>query len=188
MKILKSAAIAAMLLAMAACAADEDTNDAMAVDAVEQDQMPMEGMPGMAGMQDDGMMRQMQARMATMIATNPDSVMAMMPMHRKMAANMLAQMNREMRGMDMAGDEAWTATVDSLRQEPDRDAGDEPRRNGGDPAGPSGPNEPAHGDAPLDDGERRDVSIRQIVSQVHTPVVRLAVRGSSKTRMVPRPT
>ncbi len=85
MKILKSAAIAAMLLAMAACAAEEDTNDAMAVDAVERDQMPMEGMPGMAGMQDDGMMRQMQARMATMIATNPDSVMAMMPMHRKMA-------------------------------------------------------------------------------------------------------
>lgn len=30
---------------------------------------------------------------------------------------MLAQMNREMRGMDMAGDEAWTATVDSLRQD-----------------------------------------------------------------------
>ncbi len=30
---------------------------------------------------------------------------------------MLAQMNREMREMDMAGDEAWTATVDSLRQD-----------------------------------------------------------------------
>jgi hypothetical protein len=117
MKILMSAAIAAMLLAMAACAADEDTNDAMAVDAVERDQMPMDGMPGMAGMQDDGMMRQMQARMATMMATNPDSMMAMMPMHRQMAANMLAQMNREMREMDMAEDEAWTATVDSLRQD-----------------------------------------------------------------------
>jgi hypothetical protein len=120
MKILMSAAIAAMLLAMAACAAEEDTNDAIAVDAVEHDQMPMEGMPGMAGMagmQDDGMMRQMQARMATMMAMNPDSMMAMMPMHRQMAANMLAQMNREMREMDMAGDEAWTATVDSLRQD-----------------------------------------------------------------------
>ena len=41
----------------------------------------------------------------------------MLPMHRQMAANMIAQMNREMVDMNMAADAGWTATVDSLRQD-----------------------------------------------------------------------
>ena len=42
---------------------------------------------------------------------------AMMPQHRQMVANMLARMNREMQEMNMASDTAWSATVDSLRQD-----------------------------------------------------------------------
>jgi hypothetical protein len=76
----------------------------------------MEGMPGMAGMQ-DGMMEQMQAHMELMAGTAPDSMMSMMPMHRQMAANMLAQMNRDMEQMNMPADDAWTATADSLRED-----------------------------------------------------------------------
>jgi hypothetical protein len=48
---------------------------------------------------------------------DPDRMMTMMPQHRQMAANMLAQMNREMRDMNMTADESWTATVDSLRED-----------------------------------------------------------------------
>lgn len=76
----------------------------------------MEGMEGMGGMQ-DGMMEQMMAHMQTMDGVGADSLEAMMPTHRQMAANMLARMNREMRDMNMTADAAWNATVDSLRQD-----------------------------------------------------------------------
>jgi hypothetical protein len=43
-----------------------------------------------------------------------------------MVANMLSRMNTDMRSMNMPGDAAWNATVDSLRQDltrmPDLDA------------------------------------------------------------------
>ena len=82
----------------------------------------------MGGMMGGGSMTAMQAHMRMMQGASADSVRAMMPMHRQMAANMLAQMNREMRDMNMAGDAAWTATVDSVRQDlarmPEAGAGD----------------------------------------------------------------
>ena len=37
--------------------------------------------------------------------------------HRQMVANMIAQFNKDMRDMNMPGDNAWNATVDSLRQD-----------------------------------------------------------------------
>lgn len=77
----------------------------------------MEGMPGMEGMQGGGMMGQMQAHMRMMETTNGDSLKAMLPMHRQMTANMISEMNREMKGMNMSGDAAWTATMDSLRRD-----------------------------------------------------------------------
>ena len=64
-----------------------------------------------------GSMAAMQAHLRMMQGASADSMRAMMPMHRQMAANTLAQMNREMRDMNMAGDAAWTATVDSVRQD-----------------------------------------------------------------------
>lgn len=55
--------------------------------------------------------------MQAMRGAGGDSLIAMLPMHRQMAANMVAEFNREMRGMNMAADESWNAAVDSLRQD-----------------------------------------------------------------------
>lgn len=77
----------------------------------------MSGMSGMSGMQGGDMMAQMQAHMDTVMNASADRAKAMLPMHRQMVANMLAQMNQQMRSMNMAADAAWTATVDSLRQD-----------------------------------------------------------------------
>ena len=120
MKIRMSALPAVLLLGLSACAGEQEAGDEGAVEAVEHDQMPMGDMPGMAGMggmEGGSMMQQMQAHMTAMEGVDPDSMAAMMPQHRQMAANTLAQMNREMREMSMNADEAWTATVDSLRQD-----------------------------------------------------------------------
>lgn len=79
------------------------------------------GMAGMAGMGDamasGPMMAQMDTHLVALEKTAPESLAVALPAHRKMVANLIAQMNREMRDMDMAGDPAWTATVDSLRQD-----------------------------------------------------------------------
>jgi len=69
------------------------------------------------GMMSDGMMTRLQAHMRRMDGAGADSMQAMLPMHRQMVANMLAQMNREMGDMNMQTDAAWNATVDSLRQD-----------------------------------------------------------------------
>lgn len=38
-------------------------------------------------------------------------------MHRQMVANTISQMNQEMRAMNMPANAAWSATVDSVRQD-----------------------------------------------------------------------
>ena len=75
-----------------------------------------QGMPGMQGMT-GGMMDSMQTHMRMMDSMSADRMKGMLPAHRQMVANMLAQMNQEMRGMNMPADAAWTATVDSIRQD-----------------------------------------------------------------------
>lgn len=55
--------------------------------------------------------------MQAMHGAGGDSLRAMLPPHRRIAANLLAEMNREMRRMRMVADPAWTATVDSVRQD-----------------------------------------------------------------------
>ena len=77
------------------------------------------GAPGMGGMQGTGggTLEQMQAHLGSMRGAGGDSLKAMLPTHRPMTANMIAEMNREMRQMNMPADPAWTATVDSLRQD-----------------------------------------------------------------------
>jgi hypothetical protein len=81
----------------------------------------MQGMPGMhgqmGGMASSGMMDEMQQHMQWMMGAGTDSMQVMMPMHRQMTANMLSAMNREMRDMNMTVDSAWSATVDSVRQD-----------------------------------------------------------------------
>lgn len=87
----------------------------------------MESMAGMGSMPAGGSpAADMQAHMEMMRKAGPDSMKAMMASHRQMAANMIAEYNKQMRDMNMAADAAWTATVDSLRADlrmmPDRSA------------------------------------------------------------------
>ena len=103
-------------------ASDSATDSSTAAATATPESGGMQGMPGMqgtGGMQGGmaGMMGQMQSHMRMMETPNGDSLKAMLPMHRQMTANMLSEMNREMRGMNMSGDAAWTATMDSVRRD-----------------------------------------------------------------------
>ena len=114
----------ALALAAAACAPDGPAEDASRNEA-GQSQAPAEqgsaagtgGMQAMPGMQGGGTADRMRAHMGAMRGAGGDSLMAMLPVHRQMAANLVAEFNREMREMNMAGDAAWNATVDSLRRD-----------------------------------------------------------------------
>lgn len=75
------------------------------------------GMQGVSGTPGGGTVEEMQAHMRSMQGAGGDSLRAMLPMHRQMAANMIAKMNREMHDMNMAADGGWTATLDSLRRD-----------------------------------------------------------------------
>lgn len=78
----------------------------------------MQGMEGMPGMQmGGGMMEQMQAHMQAMAGESGEQFKANLPQHRQMVANMIAQMNREMRDMNMASDQEWNSTIDAVRED-----------------------------------------------------------------------
>ena len=84
----------------------------------------MGDMPGMApaageAVADTGgdLLDQMSGHLERMANMPADSLASVLPTHRQMVANMLAQMNREMAAMAMPADSAWTATVDSLRSD-----------------------------------------------------------------------
>lgn len=94
----------------AACAGDTRTSaDTAAPVAAAADTAPAPANTGMMG--------QMQSHMKMMESASADSLRAMMPMHRQMAGDMLAQMDRDMKSMNMQADAAWTATMDSVRQD-----------------------------------------------------------------------
>lgn len=101
-------------ISLAACAGDAKEED-LATPAAAAD---TSGMPGMAGT--GGMTAQMEAHLQMVSGANADSLRAMLPMHRQMVGNMLSQFDRDMRGMNMSGNTAWQATVDSLRQDNSR--------------------------------------------------------------------
>ena len=108
--------------ALAACGGGEDAPepvlDTEVAEAPAGGMQGMQGMEGMAGMEMDGeMMEQMQAHMQMMEGTSGDAMMQMMSQHRPMLANMIAQMSREMRDMNMTADEEWSSTIEALRQD-----------------------------------------------------------------------
>ena len=76
----------------------------------------MAGMPGMTGA-GSSMMDSMRTHMRLMRSATPEQMKSMLPSHRQTVANMLSQMNAEMRNMNMPADPAWNATVDSIRQD-----------------------------------------------------------------------
>ncbi|HUF12306.1 MAG TPA: hypothetical protein VMN78_04335 [Longimicrobiales bacterium] len=111
----------AAVLSLAGCAPGDDAESAG--DESRDGMGSVEGMQDMGGMGDmagmDGgsmdMMAGMRTHMEMMRGMSGDSVQSMLATHRQMMGNMIAQMNREMRDMNMAADASWTATVDSLR-------------------------------------------------------------------------
>jgi hypothetical protein len=121
----------ASLATVAACRSKDNTNDAAADSAGNRAAGSLEGatrkdsaggMPGMSGgqmgnMMGAGMMDSMRTHMSMMDSMTADRMKSMLPAHRQMVANMLSRMNSEMRQMNMSPDAAWTATIDSVRQD-----------------------------------------------------------------------
>ncbi len=119
---IRSATLVMTTALLAACGGAEEEPEVVAdAPAAAEPAAPMGGMQGMEGMDgmqmDGGMMELMQAHMRMMEGATGDGLMAMMPEHRQMAANMLADMNRQMREMNMAADPEWDETVSALRQD-----------------------------------------------------------------------
>jgi hypothetical protein len=106
----------ALALVLSACGGDtaEETAEAPAQEPGAGAMPGMQGRDGMSGMQ---MGSDMMAHMGRMQAMGGDSLMRMMPEHRRMLDSMMSQMNREMEGMNMGGDARWTALADSVRDD-----------------------------------------------------------------------
>lgn len=111
---MRKALVVAALALVAACGKPADQADTT---AATTDTGAMAGMGGMGGMASGAMMDSMAAHMRGMDAASAASLQGMVPMHRRMAANMVAQMNTEMRGMNMPANPGWTALMDSVRQD-----------------------------------------------------------------------
>ncbi|MGQ0813071.1 MAG: hypothetical protein ACT4O1_01215 [Gemmatimonadota bacterium] len=100
-----------VILLAGACGGEPDQG------AAAEDMAPMDGMQGMQMGADTGMMAEMESHMKMMEGAGGDTLKGMMEMHRPMAANMLAQFNRDMQQMNMSADTAWHALADSIRQD-----------------------------------------------------------------------
>jgi len=72
---------------------------------------------GMMGGMMGGMRDSMPAHMRMMQGMSADQMKAMLPAHRQMVANMLSQLEGDMRKMNMRPDAGWTALTDSIRQD-----------------------------------------------------------------------
>lgn len=103
--------------ALAACGGGE-TPEAGREAVVAEPAGGMEGMQGMGGMQmSGGMMEQMQAHMQQMAGAGGEQMNANLSQHRQMVANMISQMNREMREVNMGADQEWDSTIEALRED-----------------------------------------------------------------------
>lgn len=116
--IITIALILGTTVSLVACGGDDEERDT-ATPAATPEQQAAQGTTGMQGMSGAGgdMTAQMEAHLEMVAGANADSLRAMLPMHRQMIANMISQFERDMRGMNMTGDAAWQATIDSVRQD-----------------------------------------------------------------------
>lgn len=118
---MKRTAAVLVVAALAACGgeeAPEAETEAVVVAEPAGGMEGMQGMEGMGGMQmGGGMMDQMQTHMQQMEGAGGEQIKANLPQHRQVVANMISQMNREMRDMNMAADSEWNQTIEALRQD-----------------------------------------------------------------------
>lgn len=108
---------AALLLTACSGREAEDADDTSPAPATQDTASPTSSMAGMNGAGGSGTMEQLQTHMRMMDGAGADSIKAMLPMHREMVTNMLAQFDKDVRGMGMASSAAWSASVDSVRQD-----------------------------------------------------------------------
>jgi hypothetical protein len=116
----RGSVVVVMAFVMAACNQESQQQTPATDTTTAAGTTGVQGMEGMQGMNMGGsqdMMQQMQSHMQMMEGAQGDSLRNMATMHRQMAANMLAQMNRDMQQMNMAADPNWDALVDSVRQD-----------------------------------------------------------------------
>ena len=110
---MKRLATIVALLISAACS----QGDEVSVDSAKDSMAGMPGMSAAGGMTSAAMMDSMTAHITAMDTASASTMQTMLPAHRQAVANMIAQMNAEMRGMNMSGDARWTALMDSVRQD-----------------------------------------------------------------------
>lgn len=124
-RILGGTALAATLAVLTACGGGEEPEvvaeteaaaEPAAAGGAMQGMEGMQGMGGMESMQQGGSASQLQAHMQMMEGASGEQLRAMLPEHRQMVANMIAQFNREMRDMDMSNDSEWNEAVAALRE------------------------------------------------------------------------
>lgn len=100
-------------------AAADRSSAARAVPAA-RDTGGTKGMDGMKGMMDSamaGMRNEARTHLMRVMSASGDGMKSILPMPRRMVANLIAKMNGEMRDMKMASNTAWTVTVDSPRKD-----------------------------------------------------------------------
>ncbi|MBW3629013.1 MAG: hypothetical protein KY464_06910, partial [Gemmatimonadetes bacterium] len=78
---------------------------------------PTAGVGGSAGMQQDEAPDPLDAHMEMMRGASGQELERMLPEHRQLVANTIAQYNREMRDMNMSADADWNAALDAVRQD-----------------------------------------------------------------------
>jgi hypothetical protein len=124
--ILRRSALVLTAAALTACGGTEDEAEVVVTDpevvaepAAEPagDMEGMQGMTGMESMQQGGIAAQLQGHMQMMGSASGGELVVMLPEHRQLVANMIAQMNKEMRDMEMGDNAEWNTTVDALRED-----------------------------------------------------------------------
>ena len=78
----------------------------------------MANMPGMrSGSGSEQTMAAMETQLRSMESATAADMKTRLSVHRPAVANMIAQLDREMRDMNMPADASWNAALDSLRQD-----------------------------------------------------------------------
>lgn len=124
-RVLRSTTVAVGLALLAACGGAEEEAQVVADTEVVAEPAAepaggmagMQGMGGMESMQQGGIAAQLQGHMQMMQNASGEELKKMLPEHRQLVANTIAQMNREMQGMDMSDNTEWNETVGALRQD-----------------------------------------------------------------------
>ena len=122
-RVFRNTTVAAGLALLAACGGTEEEPEGAAdTEVVAEPAAPaaaggMEGLGRMESMQQGGIAAQLQGHMQMMQNASGEELRMMLPEHRQLVANTIAQMNREMQSMDMSDNTDWNESVAALRQD-----------------------------------------------------------------------